>query len=387
MIQIGPFLIVVEFADDELGLTVQPKAADDIRPITDETEETALEGSSHVKQNVDNVLKVFWEKRSRDQNDWGSLLRPTAKPQPGKAMINWKPTRDLRRPWRVGIFVWISIIIGGLGIFAFISYPQAYAPKPLAAAHSQIIETSEIAVLPNGNSCTTCHSPGQPVENACIRCHEAAQFQPTNTRAHEEAGVTCTVCHRQHEGTDFDMGASAIVSCAECHSNSNTKTFNGKGVRTAHDGSYGYPAKNGVWEWKGVYREVADAIPEINGSATGDRDEQARLSRHFHSVHVARLKAPTGMKGDARGLVSCSTCHARFDPLDRETARQTCAACHTSNTDPAGRDTRFAAGQVNCISCHVQHPYSGGRWSEFLTDGALKRRKDAVSAKIRQRSQ
>lgn len=92
IIQIGPFLIVVEFADDELGLTVQPKAADDIRPITDETEETALEGSSHVKQNVDNVLKVFWEKRSRDQNDWGSLLRPTAKPQPGKAMINWKPT-------------------------------------------------------------------------------------------------------------------------------------------------------------------------------------------------------------------------------------------------------------------------------------------------------
>jgi FHA domain len=387
IIQIGPFLIVVEFADDELGLTVQPKAADDIRGGTDETEETALEVSGQVNRDVDNVLKVFWEKRSRDQDDWGSLLRPTAKPQPGKAMINWKPTRDLRQPWRLGIFVWISIIIGAVGVFAFLRYPQAYEPKALAGAHSEIIEGSQIAILSNGNSCTTCHSPGQPVENACIRCHQAAQFHPTNTRAHEEAGVTCTVCHRQHEGTGFDMSASATLSCAECHNDSNYKTYNGKGVRTAHGGSYGYPAMDGVWEWKGVYREVADAIPEINGSATGDRNEQARLGRHFHSVHVARLKAPTGMKGDARGLVSCSTCHANFDPIDRETPRQTCAACHASSTGPAGQDTRFAAGQVNCISCHVQHPYSGGRWSEFLTESALKRRKDAVSAKIQQRSE
>jgi len=46
------------------------------------------------------------------------------------------------------------------------------------------------------------------------------------------------------------------------------------------------------------------------------------------------------------------------------------------------RDKRFPAGQANCISCHVQHPYSSGRWSEFLSDEALKRRNDAVSAKL-----
>jgi hypothetical protein len=31
---------------------------------------------------------------------------------------------------------------------------------------------------------------------------------------------------------------------------------------------------DGEWKWNGVYREVADAIPEINSSATGDKDEQ-----------------------------------------------------------------------------------------------------------------
>ena len=46
------------------------------------------------------------------------------------------------------------------------------------------------------------------------------------------------------------------------------------------------------------------------------------------------------------------------------------------------RDARFAASGVNCISCHVQHAYSGTRWNEFLSEEALKRRNDAVAAQI-----
>jgi hypothetical protein len=180
------------------------------------------------------------------------------------------------------------------------------------------------------------------------------------------------------------MASTAIQSCAECHNDANKKTYNGKTVHTAHEGSYGYPAVDGEWKWNGVYREVADAIPEINSSATGDKDEQSRLNRYFHTIHVYRLKAPEGVKGDRRGLVTCSSCHKSFDPIDRTTPRETCAACHTNTGDATQRDARFAADSSNCISCHVQHPYSAGRWSEFLTDDAIDRRKTAVTTKIKE---
>ena len=178
------------------------------------------------------------------------------------------------------------------------------------------------------------------------------------------------------------MAATAVESCATCHNDSNKQLYNGKAVATAHGGSYGYPAANGTWTWKGVYSEVADAIPEINNSATGDKDEQAKLSRHFHTVHTGRLRTPTGLEGDSRGFVSCSTCHNSFKPIDRTTPRETCASCHTNKSGETTRDARFKADQANCISCHTQHPYGGNRWSEFLTEDALKRRKDAIAAKI-----
>jgi predicted CXXCH cytochrome family protein len=244
------------------------------------------------------------------------------------------------------------------------------------------IDSSPIAAASNGNSCTTCHMTDQPIENACIKCHTAEQFHVSNTKAHEQAGITCTACHKEHQGPDNQLVTSASASCSTCHNDTNKNSYNGKTVRTAHGGSYGYPVENGVWKWKGVYREVAELIPEINSPATGDKDEQARLSRHFHSVHVARLAVPPGMTGDKFGLVSCSTCHKTFTPIDRVTPRQTCAACHTAGEGSSVRDARFASGQVNCISCHVQHPYSGTRWSEFLSDESLKRRNEAIAAQI-----
>jgi len=375
-IQIGPFTILASIDEGSaLSLLVQQQ-------LIVEVEAEPVAKAPAGMPDAGDVLKVFWEKRTRQKEDWGTRLRPTEKPKPGKAMFNWRPTRDLKRTWRYGLFVWAFIIVGAIGVFAYFKYPQAYSPKPLTMAHSKVFESSPIAVASNGNSCTTCHTPNAPLENSCVTCHQAEQFHATNTRAHEEAGITCTVCHKEHQGADFDMAATAIESCATCHSDSNKQLYNGKAVATAHGGTYGYPAVNGKWTWKGVYSEVADAIPEINNSATGDKDEQAKLSRHFHTVHTGRLRTPVGLKGDSRGFVSCSTCHNSFEPIDRVTPQQTCAACHTNKAGDTTRDARFKADQANCISCHTQHPYGGNRWSEFLTEDALRRRKDAIAAKI-----
>ena len=377
-IQIGPFTIGVARFANEILLVVEEQFADRA-PVS----EAKTKPMQPAPQDAGGVLDVFWEKRTREKEDWGTRLRPTERPVPGKAMINWKPTRDLRRPWQIGLFIWAFLIVGAIAAFAYLRYPQAYAPAPLANPHAAGIEGSTIAASANGNSCTTCHTTNQPIETACIRCHTAEQFHASNTKAHEEAGVTCTVCHKEHQGSDYSLVATAIQSCAACHNDSTAKTFNGKSVRTAHGGSYGYPVVDGVWKWKGVYREVADAIPEINSPATADKDEQARLSRQFHSIHVGRLQAPAGVKGDKFGLVSCSTCHKSFTPIDRVTPKQTCAVCHTTAVGAENRDARFVPGQVNCISCHVQHAYSGTRWSEFLSEESLKRRNDAVAAQIK----
>lgn len=381
-IQIGPFTISVGNPENELLLVVENRFVGQV---------TVAPAASVVKDKADKpmvpeadgVLKVFWEKRSREKDDWGSLLRPTEKPVPGKSMFNWRPTGDLRSQWRSGLFVWAVLMIGAIGAFAYFRYPDVYAPKPLASPHFSDIVNSQIAHAPNGNSCTTCHSLSQPIENSCISCHQASQFYASNTKAHEQAGITCTTCHKEHQGRNFDLKATAIQSCSSCHNDGNQTLYNGKTVHTPHSGSSGYPVECGIWKWKGVYREVADAIPEINNSATGDKDEQAKLSRHFHTIHVARLKAPDGIKGDSRGLVSCSSCHVSFDPIDRTTPRQTCSICHTTAEGAAVKDDRFTGvGAANCISCHVQHPYSGGRWNEFITDEALRRRNDAVEKKI-----
>ena len=375
-IQIGPFAIEVERIADTLLLTVQ-------RAVTANTDATERKTSEKSDEDAGGVLDVFWEKRTRENEDWGTRLRPTETPIPGKAMFNWRPTGDLRRPWQIGLFVWAFLIVGAVAAGAYFRYPQVYEPKPLANPHASKIEGSTIAAAENGNSCTTCHTLNQPIENSCIRCHTAEQFHASNTKAHQEAGITCTVCHKEHQGADYPLTASAIQSCAVCHNDNNSKTYSGKSVRTAHSGSYGYPVVDGVWKWKGVYREIADAIPEINSTATADKDEQARLSRQFHSVHLARLTVPSGLKGDKFGLVSCSTCHKSFGQnLDRVTPRQTCAVCHTNTLGDEKRDARFAGSQVNCISCHVQHAYSGTRWKEFLSEEALKRRNDAVAAQI-----
>jgi hypothetical protein len=383
VIQIGPFVISIIISGKSIGLKVERQAIEAVPIGTVGVPTTGGERQTSAHE-MDGVLKVFWEKRSREKEDEGSRLRPTDEPIPGKAMFNWRPTRDLQRPWRAGVFVWGVLVVCAVAAFGYLYHPVTFAPAPLASPHAMNISESGIAARANANSCTTCHAPDEPMENACIRCHTAAEFHPSNTKAHEEAGITCTMCHKEHLGPAFDSTAAAIASCAECHNDSNPKTYNGRAVRTAHGGGYGYPADEGKWTWRGVHNEVADAIPEINSSATGDANEQAKISRHFHTVHVSRLKAPAGLAADARGLVSCSTCHKSFDPLDVETARATCGACHTNSEVGQGRDTRFAAGQPNCISCHVQHPYSTRRWSEFLTDEALNRRRIAIAAKIAQ---
>lgn len=373
IIQIGPFIIDIELEKNvQLGLKVRRQLKGEYRLSTPKKAEEP-DSAGEVRGDV---LKVFWEKRTREKENPGSRLRPVGKPEPGKAIIKWKPTGDLRRPWRTGLFIWIFLIFGAFAVMAFWRYPQTFASKPLASPHVRKIDASLIASRANENSCTTCHSLTEPVETACISCHQAEGFHVSNTRAHEDAGITCTVCHAEHRGEDFRMREAAVATCAQCHNDNNKQMYQGIGVRTAHGGSFGYPAEDGKWMWKGLHSEIAETVPAINKARVKEESDQEVLSRQFHAAHVSRLEAPSGMPADSKGRVSCSTCHTSFDPVDRVTPRQTCAACHNNTAEGA-------QGEVNCISCHVQHPFSTSRWDGFLTPEARTARKAAVDSQIK----
>lgn len=375
---IGPFAVVLAIDGSSAVLSVRSAADSDVLKMTRRFDPDEIRAASAVDQGQADVLKVFWEKRSRDKEDWGTRLRPSERPVPGKARINWKPTKDLRQAWRIGVFLWAITVLGALAVFAYIVSPDTYAPMPLSRAHASAADPDGIAAAPNADSCMTCHLPDAPMDTACASCHIGENFHASNIKAHKEAGVGCTECHTDHRGSDFDLNAAAKQTCAACHRDGNRTLYNGKSVATPHNGGFNYPVASGRWVWKGVQKELAVQIPEVNGSASGDRDEQEALTRQFHAVHVGRLKVPEGLKGDRKGLVSCSTCHRSFDPIDVETPVQTCAACHGGGEGPE----RVARAETNCVSCHVQHPFSTGRWSDFLTPDALERRRAAAVRQI-----
>ena len=100
-----------------------------------------------------------------------------------------------------------------------------------------------------------------------------------------------------------------------------------------------------------------------------DTENQWR-SKQFHAMHLYRVVATGGVTGVAAAatsppVLSCSSCHRSFNPIDREFPRRTCDQCHTGLTD-VSKQTKIAAGVPNCVSCHVQHPKDKRHWNPDL---------------------
>lgn len=212
------------------------------------------------------------------------------------------------------------------------------------------------------------------METSCGSCHESQVFVATVTKAHEDAGIGCLDCHTEHKGKDFRPMHLALKACTNCHSDSNTKTYNGKGVGTPHGGTLGYPVIAGQWKWKGLDADELALKPKIAALKLPTDTENQWRSKQFHAMHLYRVVATGGVRGVAAAatsapVLSCSSCHSSFGlALDRELPRKTCDQCHTGLTDVSNQ-TKIAAGVPNCVSCHVQHPKDRRHWNpELLAD-------------------
>ncbi|MBA3631528.1 MAG: FHA domain-containing protein [Acidobacteria bacterium] len=384
IIQIGTFLILVTRKGKNLELFVSTQFTGELVPKTT-TDLSKKKPPAKATAEVQDVLKVFWEKRTRDKDEYGMSLRPTEKPLPGKALINWRPTNDLARPWRFGIFTWSFVIIALIAFASFKFYPQAYSPKPLSNPHTRtsFSKTEMIANQLNENSCTTCHTLSGKIEDSCLKCHQTEAFHGQNTKAHSESGIGCTSCHFEHQGEGFEPRLAAFETCVSCHNDNNKNLYNGKSVATPHKGGFGYVTENGQWKWNGVSEETAETMPDVIKIADAGNNVQLSRNKQFHAIHLFRLKPVEGLQTDKSGSISCSSCHKSFDPLDRETPKQTCAICHSGYVDETLGKILVEDTKQNCVSCHVQHPYDKNRWSKFLTDSALQHREKAVELQIK----
>lgn len=317
------------------------------------------------------ALDVFWDKRI-------TAATKTVKPSPlfplggrpsGKAQSVWTPTTDLKRRWPWSIVIGAAISFAVLAAAGALFYAAAFAPAPIADAHtrSTLKISPAIAKEANAGSCTSCHALTTDIEAKCTSCHTTAAFVPTVIPAHTNAGIGCVACHAEHRGAQFTAMEGSLLSCTECHSDSNKNTYNGKLVRTAHGGTFGYPVIGGQWKWTGLDPQVLAAKKvSLKLERLPDESEDQWRSKQFHAIHLYRVRATAGMKGNKEGELSCSSCHDTRDPIDLVTPRTTCSKCHNGQTDPRVGKQIVASDKPNCTSCHVQHVLDKRHWSSGL---------------------
>ena len=389
-IQIGPFFLNVAEADEVKG-TLRVSVVRNYGAAVGELEARhAAPAAAAEDRFADDVVDIFHvEKRSRKRPGRLSPLHREAPPIPGMERFNWAPTKDLLRPWPVGVFGCAALLVAALSAAAAVYYRKAYAPAPVSAPHARtnFALSPALARLPGGGSCTSCHALDGSAENRgamnenCAACHRTEAFSATVIRPHREANITCIDCHAEHGGKDFRPMKAGLESCARCHADGNKNLYNGKGVHTPHDGTYGYPVVDRVWVWKGLEDEALAERPAIVKLLKENRvtpaDTQRWRNVQFHGLHLGRVRAFAGVGGvaDADGageLLSCGSCHKTGHmgaDVDRKSPRTSCGGCHNARVFDRIQPTRAGAETPSCSSCHVEHFKDVNRDSSLLRAG------------------
>jgi len=385
ILEVGPFLLNIEL--DEAALVIQVslqigRVADFSNLSSPELgtaklQELAPPGQGKKPAKVpraaplpgDKALDIFWDKRIREAGKMvkASPLFPKSQRRTGKAQFNWMPTTDLMSRWPVSFFIWGAVAVGLLSVAAAYWYTSAYSPGPVSNAHTKtrLDISPPIAGRANANSCTSCHSFSGTMESQCAACHTADAFVATVTSPHAAAGVGCIACHAEHRGTEFEPGAAALSACSACHNDTNKETYNGRRVGTPHGGTAGYPVIDGKWKWKGL-SDSDWALKQIPVTRLPTESDEEWHRGQFHALHVHRVWAAAGMEANAEGELSCSSCHKTPKPIDRETPRTTCGACHNGSVQPQTNRVLIAADKPNCYSCHVEHVKDKRHWNPAL---------------------
>lgn len=242
----------------------------------------------------------------------------------------WVPTSDIL-PNRFRSVLIILCMLGGLswGGFGWMMKPQSfYSPGPMAKSHSagnsKFINL--LAADQKSSGCSACHAGFERVSAAkCQNCHlkvyKSLDEKPIEKHflAHNQRGIGCATCHREHKGAQFALTRTGSETCqaAGCH------------VSIHRDETI-------------VQASQKPIAPEIKALAVSfEANWVVGADNDVHPKHKEMR-------------VKCNECHVgekggeRYPVLPRKELRMKCLSCH--GFGPA------AAIQSRCYSCHFEHP-------------------------------
>lgn len=260
------------------------------------------------------------------------------------------PQRSLRA--KRGLVTWATVVFS-LGIVLLVldtGWRERWLnPGPVSSAHTsaKFLEQATTGGLP-GN-CAGCHraaaqplaswvglatraEPGlwefgkllRPVtthptsmDNACQRCHVGHDFHAKRMTD----AMSCTVCHREHAGTDA-MRSPSATHCAHCHGDPDRM-----------------PAPTAVASRFGVEH------PEFR--PVRERWRDANTLKFNHARHFESDIPP--LNGSA---LTCATCHELDDSgLRHKPVRfdQHCRACHSLQFDVRNPDLELPHGDAAAV--------------------------------------
>jgi hypothetical protein len=275
-----------------------------------------------------------------------------------------------RRIARIFNLLVVFVVVHG---FLPAEAPAQLAPGPLSRFHAD---------LEGLRNCTKCHALGtREVTANCLACHEeiAAMRSGSPGYHHDDACATCSDCHVEHQGRDYELitwprghegfdhattgfaltGRHATTDCRQCHRAGNI----GQAARWRAAG------KDLDRTWLGLAPACASCHADVHrGQFTRECTqchETAAWKPPVRFDHAATSFALTG-KHEA---VACDRCHGLVKAAGGDSYRKyagvpagDCRACHA--------DPHAGALGGPCAKCHVTtgwHQNVGGTFDHAST--------------------
>lgn len=183
-------------------------------------------------------------------------------------------------------------------------------------------QNSKTPAAQNGQSCETCHGPGQKhVESS--KKEDIRRFTALSAR---DANETCLSCHNKGAHADWQgsMHDARNVSCVTCHSVHNPKSE----------------------------KAQLKTVTATQTCETCHKQEAMKIKKAGHMPL-------------AEGKMECTSCHSPHGSTNvrmlkvGNTINDACASCHTEKRGPYLWE--HAAVRESCASCHDPHGSNNDR--------------------------
>lgn len=245
-------------------------------------------------------------------------------------------------------FLALLIVLTPLALFADEGVLNSLlAPGPLIGGHKDL----------EGSACFKCHDAGKGVpDEKCLDCHkDIKKFVESKKGFHGLTAESCTKCHSDHKGREYDSVAV------------DEKKFD-------HAKSTGY--------------------------ALEGKHADLKCTECHREKRVKKFLRPGDVRYMGQNTTDCRSCHKKDDihRFDGKYAKQDCNACHSAKawkTDlkfDHGRDTGFKLeekhAELKCTDCHltdkVKKTYKY-KWANLQSAQCLACHKDQHGNKLSQK--